>query len=87
MACVKRPPTRRRPSRCQRRTSIGIQPSQVARPINQGAAVEAEWLLATYVQIGAVAARIIGHQGEEIFRVVRGEAAQAAPRQLIAAPP
>jgi hypothetical protein len=45
----------------------------------KGAGVEAEWLLAIYVKIGAVAARIISHQGEEIFRVTRSEAAQAAP--------
>jgi hypothetical protein len=38
----------------------------------KGAGAEAEWLL-------AVAVRIISHQGEEIFRVARSEAAQAAP--------
>jgi hypothetical protein len=53
----------------------------------KGAWVEAEWLLAIYAKIGAVAARIISRQGEEIFWVARSEAAQAAPRQLIAAPP
>jgi hypothetical protein len=37
----------------------------------KGARVEAEWLMATYAQIGAVAARIINHQGEEIFMVSR----------------
>jgi hypothetical protein len=33
----------------------------------KGAGVEAEWLVAIYVKMGAVAGRIISHQGEEVF--------------------
>jgi hypothetical protein len=47
----------------------------------KGAGVEAEWLLAIYVNIGAVAARVTSHQCEEIFRVARSETAQAAPHR------
>jgi hypothetical protein len=64
----------------------GVLARKVLTHVNtpKGAGVEAEWLLATYMQIGAVAARIINHQGEEIFKVVRSEAAHAAPGQAIA---
>jgi hypothetical protein len=48
----------------------------------EGAGVEAEWLLAIYVKIGAVAARIISHQGERFLRL-----REARRRKPLGTPP